>query len=175
MTALDVAVGYGLPLQQKGSKYWACCPLHGEKTPSLCFFPDGRWYCFGCHQYGDAADLHAALYGVPLAEALRIVKGDSPSYSPAQNRRQTAAQLRRKVEAWKNNRWAEACRQKHHAQQVIEQLEAQYSSEILMNRDDFWEAVDQKATAEDSLNLLECASPAQLVRMAAEDRKNEEL
>lgn len=175
MTALDVAVGYGLPLQQKDSKYWACCPLHGEKTPSLCFFPDGRWYCFGCHQHGDAADLYAAMYGVTLAEALKVIKGESSRCSPDQSRRQTAAQLRRKVEAWKNNRWAEACRQKHHAQQVIEQLEAQYSSEILMNRDDFWEAVDQKATAEDSLNLLECASPAQLVRMAAEDRKNEEL
>lgn len=83
MTALDVAAGYGLPLRQKGSKYWACCPLHGEKTPSLCFFPDGRWYCFGCHQYGDAVDLYAALYDVPTRDALRIVKGDSPGYSPA--------------------------------------------------------------------------------------------
>ena len=171
MTALEIAQAYGLPLKQKGSKHWACCPIHGEKTPSLCFFPDGRWYCFGCHQHGDAADLYAAMYGVTLAEALKVIKGESSRCSPDQSRRQTAAQLRRKVEAWKNNRWAEACRQKHHAQQVIEQLEAQYSSEILMN----WEAVDQKATAEDSLNLLECASPAQLVRMAAEDRKNEEL
>ena len=69
MIALEIAQAYGLPLKQKGSKHWACCSIHGEKTPSLCFFPDGRWYCFGCHQHGDAADLYAAMYGVTLAEA----------------------------------------------------------------------------------------------------------
>ncbi len=175
MTALEIAQAYGLPLKQKGSKHWACCPIHGEKTPSLCFFPDGRWYCFGCHQHGDAADLYAAMYGVTLAEALKVIKGESSRCSPDQSRRQTAAQLRRKVEAWKDTRWAEVCRQKHHAQQVIERLESQYSPEVLMNREDFWEAVDQKATAEDQLNLLECASPTQLLRMAAEGKKCDEL
>ena len=34
--------------------YWACCPFHGEKTPS--FHVEDRkgfFYCFGCHEKGD--------------------------------------------------------------------------------------------------------------------------
>lgn len=169
LTALDVAAGYGLPLRQKGSKYWACCPLHGEKTPSLCFFPDGRWYCFGCHQYGDAVDLYAALYDVPTRDALRIVKGDSPGYSPAQNRRQTAAQLRRKVEEWKADQWTEACKRKFLAQRIMGLLESSFSPETLPEL--FWLAAAMDAKANDTLDLLESASPAQLLRMAAKDKK----
>ena len=60
---MDVALREGIRLRQKGSRAWACCPLHGEKTPSLCFYPDGRWYCFGCHRGGDAVDFLAALRG----------------------------------------------------------------------------------------------------------------
>ena len=34
--------------------YWACCPFHGEKTPS--FHAEnrkGRYHCFGCGASGD--------------------------------------------------------------------------------------------------------------------------
>src|SRR6185437_7055449 len=34
--------------------YWACCPFHGEKTPS--FHADDRkgiYHCFGCGKTGD--------------------------------------------------------------------------------------------------------------------------
>ena len=168
MTALEVAAAYGLPLRQKGSRHWACCPFHGEKTPSLCFFPDGRWYCFGCNRHGDAADLYAALYGVPLAEALKIIKGASAGYSPGQNRRQTAAQLRRKVEAWKDARWAEACRKKFLAQRITDALESSFALENLPEL--FWFAAAIEARANDTLNLLESATPAQLLRMSVKDQ-----
>ena len=131
----------------------------------MCFFPDGRWYCFGCHRHGDAADLYAALYGVPLAEALQAVKGEERTTSP---RKPTAAELRHKVEAWKGERWAKACRNKHSAQAVMAELKARHTPEQLVTMDSFWEAVRQTAEAEDVLNLLERATPAQLLKMIAE-------
>ncbi len=31
------------------------CIFHAEKTPSLLFYPDGGFICFGCQQQGDIA------------------------------------------------------------------------------------------------------------------------
>ena len=45
-------------VQRRGSRYFACCPLHVEKTPSFCIYPDSNsYYCFGCHKQGDAFTL----------------------------------------------------------------------------------------------------------------------
>ena len=34
--------------------YWACCPFHGEKSPSFhCEDRKGRYHCFGCGVSGD--------------------------------------------------------------------------------------------------------------------------
>ncbi|MGT2467249.1 CHC2 zinc finger domain-containing protein [Mesorhizobium atlanticum] len=33
--------------------YWACCPFHGEKSPSFhCEDKKGRYHCFGCSVSG---------------------------------------------------------------------------------------------------------------------------
>jgi len=71
--AFDVARREGLELHRKGDRFWTCCPLHGEKTPSLCFFPDGGWKCFGCGEGGDSVAFLAALHGIkPLDAAKQI-------------------------------------------------------------------------------------------------------
>lgn len=42
-------------LKQKGSNYQACCPLHGEKTPSFSVSTSKQIFkCFGCQAGGDA-------------------------------------------------------------------------------------------------------------------------
>ncbi len=44
-----------VPLKKKGREYWACCPFHGEKTPSFSVSPTKQFYhCFGCQQHGNA-------------------------------------------------------------------------------------------------------------------------
>ena len=68
---MDVAERAGLALKRRGSRSWACCSLHGEKTPSLCFYEDGGWHCFGCGEGGDAVALYAALYRLPMGGAAR--------------------------------------------------------------------------------------------------------
>ena len=76
IASADVARSAGLDLRRHGGREWTRCPLHGEKTASLCFYPDGGWYCFGCHAGGDAVDLYAALHHVTAGEAARELTGE---------------------------------------------------------------------------------------------------
>lgn len=49
-------IGSYVPLKKHGRYYMASCPFHGpERTPSFAVSPDkGFYYCFGCHESGDA-------------------------------------------------------------------------------------------------------------------------
>lgn len=41
------------PIPKDAVGYKVCCPLHGEKTPSLMVRADlGLWHCFGCGKGG---------------------------------------------------------------------------------------------------------------------------
>ena len=44
-----------VPLKKAGREYTACCPFHGEKTPSFTVSPNKQFYhCFGCGAHGTA-------------------------------------------------------------------------------------------------------------------------
>ena len=48
-------IGSRVPLKKHGKEYKACCPFHGEKTPSFTVVPDKQFYhCFGCGAHGTA-------------------------------------------------------------------------------------------------------------------------
>jgi DNA primase len=48
-------IGSRVPLKKQGKEYKACCPFHGEKTPSFTVVPDkGFYHCFGCGAHGTA-------------------------------------------------------------------------------------------------------------------------
>ncbi len=66
----------GLEFKKKGNKFWSLCPIHYEDTPSLCLYPDGKLYCFGCSFKGDAFDLIGAVLGLSLPEVLKMVVAD---------------------------------------------------------------------------------------------------
>lgn len=54
--------------------YWACCPFHGEKTPSFhCEDRKGRYHCFGCGVSGDHFRFLAELDGMSFPEAVERV------------------------------------------------------------------------------------------------------
>lgn len=43
----------GLTLKKQGKDYFACCPFHADKTPSLSVSPDKNlWHCLGACQVG---------------------------------------------------------------------------------------------------------------------------
>ena len=47
ISALEAAERAGLALKPRGGKAWACCPFHGERTPSLRLYEEAErgWYC----------------------------------------------------------------------------------------------------------------------------------
>src|SRR5262245_8239267 len=48
-------IGSRVPLKKQGKEFKACCPFHGEKTPSFTVVPDkGFYHCFGCGAHGTA-------------------------------------------------------------------------------------------------------------------------
>jgi DNA primase len=48
-------IGSRVPLKKAGREYKACCPFHGEKTPSFTVSPSkGFYHCFGCGAHGTA-------------------------------------------------------------------------------------------------------------------------
>ena len=51
--------------------FWACCPVHGEKTASFhCENRKGRYYCFGCQATGDHFRFLVDLDRITFPEAV---------------------------------------------------------------------------------------------------------
>ncbi len=58
--------------------YWACCPFHGEKSPS--FHADdrkGRYHCFGCKVSGDIFTFLVEKDGMPFPEAVEQLASEA--------------------------------------------------------------------------------------------------
>ncbi len=54
--------------------YWACCPFHGEKSPSFhCEDKKGRYHCFGCGVSGDHFRFLSELDGLGFPEAVERI------------------------------------------------------------------------------------------------------
>jgi DNA primase len=60
-----------LPLKKNGANFKACCPFHGEKTPSFIVSPQKQIYhCFGCHAGGDALKFVIEFEKISYIEAI---------------------------------------------------------------------------------------------------------
>lgn len=71
--------------QAKGD-LWAPCPFHQEKTAS--FHVDDRkgfFYCFGCHEKGDAIGFVMASENVAFMEAVTILAGEAGLAMPVRD------------------------------------------------------------------------------------------
>ena len=67
-------IGRYVELRKKGSVYWACCPLHQEKTPSFCVNPArGTWHCFGCGRGGNVIGFLMEHEAMNFPEAVRTL------------------------------------------------------------------------------------------------------
>ncbi|WP_417416240.1 DNA primase [Hoeflea sp.] len=54
--------------------WWACCPFHGEKSPSFhCEDRKGRYHCFGCGVSGDHFKFLTELESLNFPEAVQRV------------------------------------------------------------------------------------------------------
>lgn len=67
-------VGDYVSLKKKGNNYWACCPFHGEKTPSFSVNANkGFFKCFGCGKAGDVFRFVMEIEGASFPEAVQTV------------------------------------------------------------------------------------------------------
>ncbi|THF61913.1 DNA primase [Pseudothauera nasutitermitis] len=61
-----------LPLKKGGANYFACCPFHGEKSPSFSVSPSKQFYhCFGCGAHGSALGFLMEYSGLSFVEAIK--------------------------------------------------------------------------------------------------------
>lgn len=90
-------IGDYVPLKKKGQNMWACCPFHGEKTPSFSLSPSKQIYkCFGCGKAGDPIQFVMEIEGIGFQEAIRQLAGkygieveEEANLSPEQNLEQS--------------------------------------------------------------------------------------
>ncbi len=72
----DIAevVSHYVSLQERGSRKWACCPFHHEKTPSFCLYEQSQSYhCFGCGAGGDAISFVQEIEHTDFMGAIKIL------------------------------------------------------------------------------------------------------
>ncbi len=61
-----------VPLKRAGANYVACCPFHGEKTPSFTVSQTKQFYhCFGCGAHGTAIGFVMEYTGAGFVDAVK--------------------------------------------------------------------------------------------------------
>jgi DNA primase len=77
--------------------YWACCPFHGEKSPSFhCEDRKGRYYCFGCGASGDHFRFLTELDGLHFHEAVELLANQAGLQVPIMDKREQEREEKRK-------------------------------------------------------------------------------
>ncbi len=70
-------LGNSLELKKSGANFKACCPFHGEDTPSFVVSPTKQIYhCFGCGVGGDAIKFVQEYKKLAFAEAIEDIAND---------------------------------------------------------------------------------------------------
>lgn len=63
-----------IPLKRSGYNFKACCPFHGEKTPSFVVNPQKNFYhCFGCSVSGDAIKFVMEFENIDFIDAIKKI------------------------------------------------------------------------------------------------------
>ena len=91
--SLSEVVGRKVSLKRRsGAEYAGLCPFHNEKTPSFTVNDKkGFFYCFGCHEKGDAVGFVMKTEGLSFPEAVeklaREVNLPVPRATPVERER----------------------------------------------------------------------------------------
>ena len=83
--------------QPQRGDFWACCPFHGEKSPS--FHADDRkgiYHCFGCGVTGDHFRFLTEKAGMSFPEAVERLAGMAGVPMPARDEREEAREEARR-------------------------------------------------------------------------------
>jgi DNA primase len=75
-TPIGALIGRRVKLSRSGRNWKACCPFHGEKTPSFYIYEDS-YHCFGCGAHGDAISFVMQSQGASFFEAVEQLAGEA--------------------------------------------------------------------------------------------------
>lgn len=92
-TPLHALVGRKTRLARSGRNWKACCPFHGEKTPSFYVYDD-HFHCFGCGAHGDAITFVMRAEGASFPEAVERLAGEAGLEVPKQSPEAAAREAR---------------------------------------------------------------------------------
>lgn len=81
-------IGSVIKIKKHGSSFKACCPFHGEETPSFSISPSKQIYhCFGCGAGGDVLDFIEKFNNVSNVEAINILRRYTNNEIPTYNQK----------------------------------------------------------------------------------------
>src|SRR3982750_4193311 len=82
--SLSEVVGRKVSLKRRsGAEYAGLCPFHNEKTPSFTVNDKkGFFYCFGCHEKGDAVGFVMKTEGLSFPESVEKLAHDAGMEGP---------------------------------------------------------------------------------------------
>ena len=87
----DVLAKYGVKVGRNGM---CCCPIHGEKHPSMKVFSDG-YKCFACNSNGDIFKFVQEMEGCDFKQAFKLLGGTYEHNTSARNRANALAYFNR--------------------------------------------------------------------------------
>ncbi|MFV1983015.1 MAG: DNA primase [Thiohalomonadales bacterium] len=136
MNRIDVVevIDARVPLKKAGREYKACCPFHGEKTPSFTVSSVKQFYhCFGCGAHGTAISFLMDYEHLSFPEAIEELAhqvGLTVPHEASKQSDQTTAQIRQKHDLYDLMKAA-----KHYYQQQLrQQSTAKIAVDYLKNR-----------------------------------------
>jgi DNA primase len=80
-TPLHGLIGRKTRVAKSGRNWKACCPFHGEKTPSFYVYDD-HFHCFGCGAHGDAITFVMRAEGASFPEAVERLAAEAGMQVP---------------------------------------------------------------------------------------------
>ena len=92
-------------LKRKGSRYWGCCPFHGEKTPSFTVDPArGLYHCFGCGAGGDVFSYVMKRDNLSFFDAMKQL-AEKYGIPNGPNRPRKSPGKRKRKKSWQPTIW----------------------------------------------------------------------
>jgi len=74
LNLVELIKSYGIAFTKKGVNHVACCPFHGEKTPSFTVKESSDYFkCFGCGKGGDAIAFVMDHQNLSFTEAVKDI------------------------------------------------------------------------------------------------------
>lgn len=81
---LSGVIGRTVRIQKAGREFKACCPFHGEKTPSFTINDEkGFYHCFGCGAHGDVIRWMTEQRGLSFMDAIKDLAEEAGMEVPA--------------------------------------------------------------------------------------------